>query len=42
MSWIVILGVKEVSSLDRMLGLLSLFDDKRPVWTVEQAVESTN
>ncbi len=42
MSRIVILGVKEVSSLDRMLGLLSLFDDKRPVWTVEQAVESTN
>lgn len=42
MSQIAISGVNEVSSLDRMLGLLSLFDDKRPVWTVEQAVESTN
>lgn len=42
MSQVTILGVNEVSSLDRMLGLLSLFDDKRPVWTVEQAVESTN
>ena len=30
-----------MSSLDRMLGILELFDEKQPVWTVEQAMKRT-
>jgi DNA-binding IclR family transcriptional regulator len=30
-----------MSSLDRMLGILDLFDEKQPVWTVEQAMKRT-
>lgn len=31
-----------MSSLDRMLGILDLFDEKQPVWTVEQAMKQTS